>query len=528
MLVYAQAETMPGRLQGPLISLPKTELKGNNRVRVLKSSHLVWCLNGERIPAHLVRNFRFLARQQSLKKATRPWNEASPPKSIAGNQTPDECPTLDSDTRILITAQMLIFATDFTSFASRRRLFVQRIHIIDGNHDVVYYVNSSSVARTHMSWGFPGRIGGALTAAQSNAVESLNESGLNFRTKQLVVVWSHSHALCFSPPTTLTPTLSRPVPPPHALPLVAPPPFPHSTRRTVPPRATRHVSTANHQIPHRRRFHSPRLSASALSAIANSVPSSGTCIIGIALPFTIGHLAVAFADPLAWITLGFYEGIEFLCPSLTALRPIPAFHPCCCLATHSAHTYPPPPPAFDQPSVGFSSIFLPQLHLPRYAGSARHVDDDTLDTLDGLAAQRRPQPLSSTLCHRAAVSPTDPTTPTPADSPLLHSSAFPRLRRHADADTARSAFTTLRPDVSLSASRSTVFPPLDPAVSRSVVSSTPTLPPSTSTPHALSSRPLPPPPPILGTPPINVHRKIDVHHTSRQHLPSYLPRELGA
>ncbi|KAK7008361.1 hypothetical protein R3P38DRAFT_1600065 [Favolaschia claudopus] len=122
--------------------------------------------------------------------------------------------------------------------------------------------------------------------------------------------------------------------------------------------------------------------------------------------------------------------------------------------------------AHPQPSVDYLPLTPTTSLHPRYAGCACQVHDDTLGTLDCFAGQRRPQPHSSTPCHHA-VSPLSPLLPKPDLNvtpkppqlpPPLHSIAFPRRSRNADADNAPSAITTPRLDLSLSASRSTVLP----------------------------------------------------------------------
>ncbi|KAK6966332.1 hypothetical protein R3P38DRAFT_3246483 [Favolaschia claudopus] len=228
MLVYAQAETMPVRFQVPLISLPETELNGNNRVRVSKAnptsfqSRLILCCAS--MESGFLRTLSFLpgTLPESQKEplfplvnkafrnldATRLSNEARSPKSIAWNLTPNKK-----------YGGELKCCFKYNAIRNLERKLSRRM------------------------------------SATQYPVEALNGFVLNLRTKQSVVVWSHSHALCFSPPTTLTPTLSRPVPPPqppplspHPLPLVAPPPFAHSTRRTVPPRVTSAPLTTKYLI----------------------------------------------------------------------------------------------------------------------------------------------------------------------------------------------------------------------------------------------------------------------------------------
>ncbi|KAK6966333.1 hypothetical protein R3P38DRAFT_3299897, partial [Favolaschia claudopus] len=223
--------------------------------------------------------------------------------------------------------------------------------------------------------------------------------------------------------------------------------------------------------------------------------------------------------------------------SITALPPISASDPLCKPGNAPRCSQSPP-----RPYISAFSISLPprQLHLTLATPDALATTTPTpwTPSTSSLAnagpnlfprchVTTRRLPFQSPTQSRSPPLPkldlnVTTKTPTPA---LLHSIAFPCRSRNADADNARSATTTPRPDILIPASRSTAFRPsaLDPAVSRGVVSLTQTSPPSTSSPHAALDDLISAPPPILETPPINLHRKIDVHHTSPHHSLCLLP-----
>ncbi|KAK6995867.1 hypothetical protein R3P38DRAFT_3288305 [Favolaschia claudopus] len=209
--------------------------------------------------------------------------------------------------------------------------------------------------------------------------------------------------------------------------------------------------------------------------------------------------------------------------SITALPPISASDPLCKPGNAPRCSQSPP-----RPYISAFSISLPprQLHL-------------TLATPDALATTT-PTPWTPSTSSLANAGPnlfprchvTTPPSPLSVPDPIAPQlppfsilSPFPVV-------VATPTRTTPDPRPRRRGPTSHSLPPvpppsrpsaLDPAVSRGVVSLTQTSPPSTSSPHAALDDLISAPPPILETPPINLHRKIDVHHTSPHHSLCLLP-----